>query len=565
MLNLFLFLSIFFSHHSFTQVPLPPLREPKELIILAQKGRYDFMDSIYEIRNSSMERRPIRDNIDYELILPDLKKIEIDLKFPEFGVSPTDELGDYLTSCLATRFQLDDLSLKDMEIFVHFSKEETIFNGIGNQIQYLSQSPKTESEWKSIYEKSGEFIKLVSSKPKVSKLLIDNASSLQGHILSQYLFLFYKDINIDSFLLSITKINHSDNLERIIKFTANEWNKTNDPKLKLKLFRMALVASLQIRKLHDDNAIGSLQIVGETLLNQIRDLIRFDIEVNESFISESTSFFLQKDWQDLADIITNLKQDEMFPVHFKNYFYLTKKSLENPELWLFPEQIKKLQEFMDKLKLASLIDSKPKEGGYLTNEGKFFWIITSAPWNSHLILLNQWGDLFQNFPLANFVENYQKIAYFSRNKDGQIDLLSSTIELNINNDLNKTGNYVTNHGDFPFSYSLIKNFPDLKVSSPHSGKFLGLSKSTPIKINLRQFSYSSWRATVSFPKSNTRIHFKTLSACLESSFFCDFESESFSEEEWSFMRLGMTTSGGVEGFIIQRNNLTPFLLEKEVL
>ncbi len=547
------------------QVPLPPLREPADLVSNAQKGRYDFMDSIYEIRNSSMERRPIKENIAYQLILPQLKKIEVDLKFPEFGVSPTEELGDFITACLAPRFQLDDMQSTDIEIFVKFASEETLFSAIGNQIQFLIIKPRTEYEWKVLYDKSEFLINLISNKPKVSKLLVDTSYGLQGHILSQYLFLYYKDINLDSFLLSIQQIKTTDNLERIVKFTSSEWKKIADPGLKLKLFKMALTASVQLKSIHDDSSLSVLHIIGETLLAQIKDLIRYEVVLDKNLLNTSTTFFILRDWQDLADVLINLKPDEMFPIHYHNYLFLTNTSLTNPQLWLFPEQLKKLKEFSNKLNLALVGTNKLTEGSYLTSDGKYFWLISSAPWQSEIKLVNKWGDLYQNFPIAHFIADEKKLIYFSKTNDGQINTLASHLEIDINNSSSNIAMYVTNHGEVPFTYTLLKNFPELNLSSPTSGKYFGIVKKSSFSIELSQISYSSWKATLQFSQPNSKIDFYTQSACLATSPHCDFQAEISTEDDWAFMRLGLSENQEIQGFLVQGNTLTNFLLEKERL
>jgi hypothetical protein len=561
--KLFLLFYFFLLNTSLAQVPLPPLREPSELVTNAQKGRYDFMDSIYEIRNSAMERRPIQQNIDYQFILPQLKKIELDLKFPEFGVSPTDDLGEFITACLAPRFQLDDLEATDMEIFVKFSKEETLFSAIGNQIQYLNIKPRSEIEWKALFDKSDLLSKLIINKPKVSKLLIDTSYGLQGHILSQYLFLYYKEINLDLFLLSVQQIQTTDNLERILKFTSSEWKKIAEPSLKLKLFKMALTASIQLRTIHDDSSLSVLHIIGETLLAQIKDLIRYELELDQTLLQASTSFFIQRDWQELADILISLKPDEMFPVHYNNYLFLTNISLGNPQLWLFPEQLKKLKDFSKKLNLGTIGGSRLSEGYYLTSDQKYFWLISSTPWQSEIKLINKWGDLYQSFPIPNFDLTSKQLIYFSKTNDGQINTQSSHLEFDRVDSSSNKAVYRTNHGAIPFTYTLIKNFPELNLSSPASGKYFGLVKKSPINIELSQISYSSWKATLKFSQNNTSLDFYTQSACLQTSPSCDFQAETNTEDEWAFMRLGLTETQEIQGFLIQGNTLTNFLLGKE--
>lgn len=126
LLSLVLSLTFILISTSWAQTaPSRPLPAPEEILSIAKKGRFEYIDALYTVRNG-FDREPTFDQVaPYLKILNQLAEIESTLGFPLFQIKPIEELGDFLCSKIVKTFDLSLESKIYVDIFLKWSDYET--------------------------------------------------------------------------------------------------------------------------------------------------------------------------------------------------------------------------------------------------------------------------------------------------------------------------------------------------------------------------------------------------------------------------------------------------------
>lgn len=570
LLSIMLGLMAFTSLAQTAPVPMPDLRSPEEILVLAAKNRYNFMDAVYEIRNSSMERRPIAENISYMMILPQLKEIENTLKYSELGVTPTEELAEYLTGTLSRRAHIEDMSSEEINTFVKWSIFENIYSLIEEQSRHLMSKERTEDQWENYYLKATQLLLAVKKAPYVTVMLEDTASTLQGEILIQYFQLFHKTIPVETMIKHISEVESGDTLEKTLKLVGLQWGKTKNPDLKLKFFRLTIATSEKISTIKNDSLFSTMATLGETLLYQVFDLLNYNTTIDLSELERVTPFFNRKDWMDLVNYLVNISPDNIPYGHYATTVYLTEKSLELPSNAIYKEDRIKLKSMSRQLAVANIDAKILKEGLHVVEKGGqqfYLWILYSVPWKIQAQLVNNFGDTLTTFGISEFNIQDKKLTLLTKNADGNANINGTKLEIFLNKpEAGITGKINNNRDVFDIKLGFKQAIPTIKSTvAMRDGVFLGTNNSIYYSLEMSRTAISSWDVNLSAwkPKAavETKMQFQTIGACFETSSFCDFALDTLEENHWGFMRGAMVNENEFEGFIIQGLKLTTIRLK----
>ncbi|MFZ4712730.1 MAG: hypothetical protein ACOYL6_03375 [Bacteriovoracaceae bacterium] len=562
-LSIFLLLSF---TQAFAQVALPDLKTPDQLYKLAQKSRFEFVDVIYEIRNSAMERRSIQDNLTYLEMLPNLKSIEVSLQYPEFGISPTTELAEYLTGCLASRFQLDYLSESQIELYINWGTDETIYTAIGTQMENILNDNRDLAGWDKFYSKAEALTHFISQRKVVSLMLKNTSEALQGKILSQYLYLFFNNISEASFVKKINNIESTETLDTILKFAAYDWGKLRNPDLKHKLFKVSLAVAKRMSDIHDDSSLQLTASLGETLLTQIMDLLQYNLIIDTNDILILSGFLTQKDWQNLIEFLTNLRAEQIAANTVPAVTDLLNKCLNLPQEWVFKESKIKLRSLIKQLAVAQISNKKLPEGLYSIQKGEetfYLWVLASTPWNMEAHLMTSYTDNISSFSCAEYSAEQNKVTFFSIDKEGRPEPSEAQLELSLATDANigLNGAIVNDNGNQAVKVKYLQKLPAIEGVGPIAPSFSGLVGKLNYAIEVIQTGFATFDLTMKIAKTKSKLHFETKGSCFVASTYCDFVLKNPADNNWAFLRGALTPNNDFKGYLIQGTRVTPILLK----
>lgn len=539
--------------------PLPPLRSPEGIIELARKGRFDFMDAIYEVRNSAMERRAYEENLNYMMILPELAIIEKELQYPEFGVSPTHDLADYLTGSIMKRLQFDKLTEEEVIVFVKWAQQETIYTALEYQSRFIMDYNGDAQGWNRLFIISSTFVDEISKLKGVSLMLEDTAEAFQGQILIQYLNLTYRHAKAEEFIQFVKRLKAAESVEKVLKYLNFEWGNLRDPFLKLKFFKIIIAASEQLRSIRDDRFFTSVATLGEHIAFDLIDLLSYNLKIDKYDLNAALTFLSQKDWAQVTDFLIKLTPDMIPPSHYESIMELTQQALNLPTTWIFKDVKAKLKSINLQLSVGKIDHSKLEEGLYKITKGNqtyYLWILYSVPWKIQSHLMTSHGDSVTTFGISEYNIESQKLSLIQVTNEGFANDFGTKIEIDLKLGKLIEGQIATLREHFPIKLEHISSLPSIQGNYPliESNMIAMNSKNKDFSFEFIHTDFASWDLKMKVTKNNqllSKQDFKTAGACFDDSEFCDFVSTSQDMTQWNFLRGAMVNENEFKGFIIQ--------------
>jgi hypothetical protein len=547
---------------AFAQV-LPPLRSPQEILDLAKQGRFQYMDAIYEVRNSDMESRPVTLNLQYISILPQLKEIETSLQYPDFGVKPSKDLADYLIKILVNFAQVEEIPNTLIPVIVDWAESDSLYTLFDKQQRMLSRK-RTFDEWITFYHKTAIFTGLLKKKPFSSLILIQQSEILQGQILSSLLNNHYENIDINIFNRMIPNVVSMVALENIMHFLDIEFKKTKSPEAVTKLFGVAVLIAEQMRVLHDDSYLDQLDVVGDMLALFLMTSIREDALLDIQYVEIASKYFTKKSWQDLATFVSVINMNQVDSHNASTLSLIFKKIKALNPSWFSSDELIKIESLQAQMSVASVNRKKLPEGLYKISDDKtvqYLWLFYSSDWNLNAQLLSQYGDSISLYARAEYNAVTAKLKLAStRSEDINLsgakyvlfDLSKSVVDqVIIVNGANRMTRNLT----------LVKTVPLVTSSNINyaQGIFEGLIAGKLARISFQSKNTESFFLTMTL--GGVRLSFNNISSCYFFNHECDFWLSTNIENKWAFLRGAINKDNDFEGVLIRGLDLLPFKLK----
>jgi hypothetical protein len=551
-----------FINVAFAQV-LPPLRSPQEILDLAKLGRFQYMDAIYEIRNSDMESRPVAVNLEYISILPELKEIESALQYPDFGVKPSKDLADYLIKILVNFAHVEEISNTLIPVIVDWAESDLLYTLFDKQQRALSRK-RTFDEWVAFYHKTALFTGMLKKKLFSSLILIQQSEILQGQILSSLLNNHYDNIDITIFNRMLPNVVSMVALENIMHFLDIEFKKTKSPEAVSKLFSVAVLIAEQMRVLHDDSYLDQLDVIGDMLALFLMTSVREDAQLNVQYVELASTYFTKKTWQDLAAFVSiiNMNQVDSHNASTLSIIFKKIKSL-NPS-WFSSYELIQIESLQAQMSVALIDRKKMPEGLYKISDAKtvqYLWLFYSSEWNLNAQLLSHYGDSISLYARAEYNAVTAKLKLASTRSE-EINLSGTKYVLfDLSKSLVDQIVIVNGAKRETRNLTLVKTVPFVKSSNINyaQGIFEGEIAGKSARISFQSKNTESFFLIMSL--GGFRLSFNNISSCYFFNHECDFWLSTNIENKWAFLRGAINKDNDFEGVLIRGLDLIPFKLK----
>lgn len=265
-------------------LPARPLPSPDEILAMAKKGRFEYIDALYTVRNG-FEREPTFEQVaPYLKIIEPLAQIESTLGFPIFQIKPIEELGDFLCTKIIKNFDLSLPSKEYVDIFLKWSDYETKNAIIDWQNVKVRKFKYNKEQVTAVFLNSSyilDYLENVAVGPR--QPTIDSAQHFQSSAFQSMIALNPMLFDEKTFGAFVTQLRTADAFDFALNFYreyAAKLQKADDLK---KLINIVMLVSQTKDSRFPPNPLMVNDYTGEIIVHTIFSIIRegetIDIEI----------------------------------------------------------------------------------------------------------------------------------------------------------------------------------------------------------------------------------------------------------------------------------------------
>lgn len=300
---------------AFAQTNQPsPIRQvfiapPQDIVKKAAGTRYNFTDAITEIRNGELElASTVEEVYGYILILDDLKKIETELEFPVWGVSPVKELGFYLTKIISRKINIATISDDALDAVLRWSEDENTFSILENLTDQFSQNEFPQEACLIAFKHATLMLDL-ELKLKAPLMLIGAVETFQRTVFLRLLKTYKLNISVEELTSLLKDLRSVDALMDTLKYFHYETYDLKNPQDYLNVFHFVVA----IAKVDAENFPHPLydfdNSYGEIISTMIVKMLESGLWLERELLKDYKNLLKTKDIETIATQLLN------FPVN----------------------------------------------------------------------------------------------------------------------------------------------------------------------------------------------------------------------------------------------------------